>query len=257
MGILFISIIAFIGSTLTFFSGFGLGTLLLPVFILFFPVSVAIGLTAIVHFLNNLYKLVLVGHTADRKTIIKFSLPAIPAAFLGSFLLTEMSLIEPIYTYTIFHHNFKIEYVKLGVAILMMLFSLLEIHPKLSQLTVDKKYLSLGGMLSGFFGGLSGHQGALRSVFLIRVGLSKEAFIGTGVVTASLVDVTRLIVYGVKFSEFNFLQNKTILIVAVSSAFIGAFFGNKLLKKVTLKSIRYLVSILLFIIAILLGAGVI
>jgi len=45
-----ICLAAFLASALTFFSGFGLGTILMPVFALFFPVEVAIGLTAIVHF---------------------------------------------------------------------------------------------------------------------------------------------------------------------------------------------------------------
>ena len=61
------------------------------------------------------------------------------------------------------------------------------------------KYIPLGGALSGFFGGLSGQQGALRSAFLIRTGLNKETFIGTSVVSAVVVDVSRLIVYGVTF----------------------------------------------------------
>ena len=52
--ILVICATAFIGSGLTLVSGFGLGTLLVPVFGLFFPIEVAISLTAIVHFLNSL-----------------------------------------------------------------------------------------------------------------------------------------------------------------------------------------------------------
>jgi len=54
---------------------------------------------------------------------------------------------------------------------------LLEMSPRFQQWSLDKKYLPLGGLLSGFFGGLSGHQGALRSAFLIKSGLSKESFI--------------------------------------------------------------------------------
>jgi len=38
-------------------SGFGLGTLLLPVFALFFPLPVAIAATALVHLANNFFKL--------------------------------------------------------------------------------------------------------------------------------------------------------------------------------------------------------
>ena len=57
MEYLIICVVCLVTSALTLFSGFGLGTLLLPAFALFFPVDVAVGLTAIVHFLNNLFKL--------------------------------------------------------------------------------------------------------------------------------------------------------------------------------------------------------
>jgi len=40
MEIIIISIVAFLTAILTFFSGFGLGTLLTPVFMLFFPVDI-------------------------------------------------------------------------------------------------------------------------------------------------------------------------------------------------------------------------
>ena len=257
MEILVISIVAFIGSGLSFFSGFGLGTILLPAFALFFPVEVAIGLTAIVHFLNNLYKLILVGPHADKSVLLRFSLTALPAAFLGSYLLTEVSHLEPIHTYFINGREFNIEIVKLAISFLIIIFLLFEVLPKLSNWTVDKKYLPLGGFLSGFFGGLSGHQGALRSAFLIRTGLSKEAFIGTGVETACLIDITRLIVYGSQFSKTHFFNNTTTLIVATGAAFIGAFAGNKLLKKATFKMVQKFVTIMLFIISIILGAGLI
>lgn len=54
--ILLIAVVAAGASLLTFFSGFGLGTMLLPVFLLFFPVDLAIAMTAVVHFLNNIFK---------------------------------------------------------------------------------------------------------------------------------------------------------------------------------------------------------
>jgi hypothetical protein len=47
----------------------------------------------------------------------------------------------------------------------------------------------VGGILSGFFGGLSGIQGAIRSAFLVKSGLKKEAYIATGVVIACFVDI--------------------------------------------------------------------
>lgn len=53
MEIIIISLVAFFVAILTFFSGFGLGTILTPIFMIFFPVDLAIGLTGIVHFFNN------------------------------------------------------------------------------------------------------------------------------------------------------------------------------------------------------------
>jgi len=72
---------------------------------------------------------------------------------------------------------------------------LLALRLLLKDAGFDRRYLPLGGVLSGFFGGLSGHQGALRSAFLIRCGLSQEAFVATGIVAACLVDLARLAVY--------------------------------------------------------------
>lgn len=61
-----ICLVAFLTSGLTLFSGFGLGTLLLPVMALFFPIDAAIALTAVVHCLNNLFKFALLGRYPTR-----------------------------------------------------------------------------------------------------------------------------------------------------------------------------------------------
>ncbi|HVJ89789.1 MAG TPA: hypothetical protein VM580_08275 [Labilithrix sp.] len=57
--------VALIASGLTFFSGFGLGTLLLPAFSIFFELEIAVALTASVHFLDGIFKLALVGRHAN------------------------------------------------------------------------------------------------------------------------------------------------------------------------------------------------
>ncbi len=86
--ILVISILAFFISILTFFSGFGLGTLLTPVFLIFFPAEFAITATGIVHLLNNIFKWFLIRKNIDWLTVKNFGLPAIIAAFLLFFIAT-------------------------------------------------------------------------------------------------------------------------------------------------------------------------
>ena len=253
---LIICLVALFGSALTFFSGFGLGTILVPVFALFFPIELAIALTAIVHFLNNLFKLSLIGKNINKKTVLDFGIPSIFGAIVGAYLLTFISKMNPIFEYTFYDHTFQVMPVKLTIAILLLLFALFEIIPKLSQLEFDTKYLKIGGLLSGFFGGLSGNQGALRTVFLIRANLSKESFIATGAVIACIVDVIRLSVYGDQIFK-NTELNYSLIIISTISAFIGAFIGNKLLKKVTIVTIKYVVSVVLIIFSFLLGLGII
>lgn len=251
-----IPLIAFLGSGLTLFSGFGLGTILVPVFGLFFPIELAIVLTAIVHFLNNIFKLILFGKNADKKTIIRFGIPSIVSAFIGAYILTVISDIDPIFRYTLSGKQFAVTPVKLVIALLMFSFALFEFVPKFKKLEIDKKYLPLGGFLSGFFGGLSGNQGALRTAFLIKTNLSKETFIATGVVLACLVDVSRLSIYSKQIIENRGELNVPLVSVATLAAFLGAFIGNKLLKKITIDFIQALVAIMLLLFSVLLGAGI-
>jgi uncharacterized membrane protein YfcA len=252
-----ICLAALLGSGLTLFSGFGLGTLLVPVFGLFFPIEIAIVLTAIVHFLNNLFKLVLLGKKANIQVVLRFGIPAIVFAFLGAYLLSLLSHSLPLWNYKLAHRTFEIMPIKLTIGILLLFFSLFEVIPSLAKLQFDKKYLPLGGVLSGFFGGLSGNQGALRAAFLIRANLSKESFIATGVVIACLVDISRLSMYSKQIIEHHEQFDYRLLTLATLSAFVGAYFGNKLLKKATIKTIQNLVTALLVVFSILLIMGVI
>ena len=250
-----ICLAALISSGLTLFSGFGLGTLLMPVFAIFFPVEIAIALTAIVHFLNNLFKLALLGKHADKTVVLKFGIPAFVTAFVGAKLLLMLSDLEPLASYDLLSGHFEIMPVKTIIALLLVVFALFELLPKLGTVSFDRRYLPLGGALSGFFGGLSGNQGALRSAFLVRCGLSKESFIATGVVIACIVDFTRITVYGSHLATAGKIENMPLLFAATISAFFGAFIGNRLMTKVTMRTIQILVSGMLFGIALALGLG--
>ena len=144
----------------------------------------------------------------------------------------------------------------------MLFFAFIELKPGLEKLSFDTRYIPLGGALSGFFGGISGHQGALRTAFLIRAGLDKEVFIGTIVISAVIVDISRLIVYGATFfsKDFEVLKNQggiELVLAGTLAAFLGAFIGSKLLNKITMRNIRILVGVLLFLLALSLGIGIV
>ena len=257
MEYILIPIVALLASALTFFSGFGLGTLLLPAFALFFPIDVAIALTAIVHFFNNAFKFILVKKHINWKITLQFGLPALLFSFLGAFLLDKITNANILTEYSLNHKVFQITLMKIIVAFLLIFFALFELIPKLKNLQFPEKYLPIGGILSGFFGGLSGHQGALRSAFLTKVGLSKEAFIATGVIIACMIDVSRMSVYFTNISKVKDSLNFNLIFVATLAAFIGVYFGNKLVKKITINTIQKIVAFMIIVFAMALGLGII
>lgn len=250
MDLLIVCIASLLASALTLFSGFGLGTLLMPVVALFFPLELAIAMTAMVHLANNLFKIGFLGRRADHSVLLKFGLPAIATAFVGAALLTYLGEVRPLYEYQALGSNRQVSVLKLVIGVLIVSFVVLELSPTFSKAALDRKWLPLGGAISGFFGGLSGHQGAFRSMFLIKARLEKEVFVATGVVLAVMVDLSRLIIYGFGVSTHAEAVEWLLVIGASVSAFIGAYIGAKVLKKVTLRSVQLVVSALLIVVGI-------
>ena len=252
---------ALVVSGLTLFSGFGLGTVLMPAFALFFPIPLAVAATAVVHLANNLFKVFLVGRKADWHVVARFALPAALAALLGAFLLASFEQSSSLWSYQTGGRTHEVTVLKLVIGLLIIAFALFELLPRFQNLVFDRKYLPLGGILSGFFGGLSGHQGALRSAFLIKADLKKEAFIGTGTVSAVIVDVVRLGAYGVSFYAAKLGQVPKelagLLLAATLAAFLGAFFGVRFMKKVTLRAVQQIVGWMLILIGCGMAAGLI
>ncbi len=255
MTLFFAALVAFSAALLTFFSGFGLGTILLPAFALFVPIEFAVALTAIVHLFNNIFKVLLVHEHIDYKIVRHFGIFAVLSAFFGAFCLNYLDTKTVLYTYTCCGKQFDILLLNAIMATIMLFFALYELIPALQKLAFDEKYLPIGGVLSGFFGGLSGHQGALRSAFLLRLGLEKQAFIATGVIIACLIDFTRLAVYSTKLENAIGLIDYKILIISILAAFSGSYFGNKFIQKITLKTVQVAVAIGLIIFAICFALG--
>lgn len=259
MEYIIICTVAIMVSALTFFSGFGLGTLLVPAFALFFPIPLAIAATAVVHLANNIFKLGLIGKNANWPIALKFATPALFTAAIGAALLTYFDTIEPLYTYQLAGKTYQVTVIKLTIGIIISFFALFDLLPRFKKLSFDAKFMPLGGAISGLFGGLSGNQGALRSAFLIKAGLSKEAFIGTGVVIAIIIDVSRLLVYGFSYYQSSISFNEAgisgYVVAATLAAFIGAMIGKKLLTKITMRALQIFVGILLITVGISMAFG--
>lgn len=256
MDYLIIAFAVLFAAALTFFSGFGLGTIMLPVFSIFFPLPVAIGATAIVHISNNLFKFGMLYKNVHVGTVLRFGIPAMVFAFLGAYTIEWMGKADILTSYEFGGRTNEITILKLVIGGLMIFFAWFDLDPRLSHLQVNKKWIPLGGVLSGFFGGISGHQGAFRATFLTKSGLNKEQFIATSTTIAIAIDISRITVYAGTIDFTALANEKMLMITGIIFAFIGTFFGKELLKKTTLKGIQRVVGVMLFIMGGLFIAGI-
>ena len=193
MEIAILILISFGASWLTFFCGFGLGTMLTPVFyMLFKDLEIAIAATTVVHFLNNVFKFILMKKSVNWNVAIPFGLAAIPAAIIGASLLVNYTDFS-VFSYSLFGSPKEIFALNLTFGVILIAFSLIELIPSWS-IVFSKQKLWIGGAISGFFGGLSGHQGALRTAFLVKYQLKKE--VGSVVATTTIDPAN-----GTRFSE--------------------------------------------------------
>lgn len=259
MDIAVIAIVAALASALTLYSGFGLGTILLPAFVLFFPVPEAVAATGIVHLLNNLFKGTLLRNRADWRTVLTFGVPAVPAAVLGAWVLYWLGDTPLLFEWTALGQRFGPTGAGLIIGALMIVFALLELQRWFHQLRAPARLMPLGGLLTGFFGGLTGQQGAVRSMFLLRSGLSAERFIATGVMIAILIDISRLSTYAASFLSTGLNlsgREGALIVVGTLSAFFGAYVATRRLRKTTIGTVRYSVAALMLVIGMAMAAGI-
>lgn len=240
MNILVILFITFLTAGLTLLTGFGLGTVMTPVFTFFYDVKIAILMVAIIHFLNNLLKLGLFWKEVDLSVIRRFGIISIVGALLGAFL--------QLYIYS--------DGLKIFLGIVLIILGGRELLPQRKKWTMPKKIDFLGGLASGLLGGLVGNQGAIRSAYLLNYNISKETFIATGTMIACLVDVSRIPVYLIYHHQL-LLDKWKILSVVTIVTFIGTIIGKRLLKRVSLENFKKLVAVMVVILGILLVSTIV
>ena len=97
----------------------------------------------------------------------------------------------------------------------------------------------------------------------MKLGLDRDAYVGTSAACAALVDVTRLGVYfaGAALFTKDFGAaaegNWALIGAGCLAAFAGSTIGSRLVKKVTLSTVQAIVTALLLITGLAMIAGVI
>ena len=83
----------------------------------------------------------------------------------------------------------------LVVGLALIILPILSVTERWTKLRLPEAEDRVGGFGSGFLGGLTGHQGALRALFLRKRLPDKVAYAATASILALMVDLSRIPVY--------------------------------------------------------------
>ncbi|MBI4090713.1 MAG: sulfite exporter TauE/SafE family protein, partial [Candidatus Komeilibacteria bacterium] len=212
---------------------FGMSTLMSPVLVIFFPPVEAIFLVAIIHWFGDVWKVTLFRQGFNLRLLALFGVIGLATSYLGAFVSLGA--------------NQNILLRLLG-AFLISYAVFLIFQPKFRIPAGNATALS-GGALSGFFAGMFGIGGAIRSMFLSAFDLPKAVYIATAGAIGILVDSTRIITYfagGVALPQE--LRYGLLLFIPIS--FLGARVGKKVVDKIPQNKFRIVVAVFLLAIGV-------
>lgn len=224
---------AFLAEVMGTMAGFGAATVLTPIATLFMDVKTAIAIVACFHLFGNTSRLYFFWRQIQWRVWAQFGIVGILASWLGSHLTAHLS--------------------SALVGLLLGVFLVLYVGYSLAwpggmQLPRSAATLVGGGLFSGLIAGLIGTGGAIRSACLLAAGLLKEAYLGTSAAIALVVDATRVPVYLAE--EFVPSRMAPLLISLVLVAFLGAWCGQRLVRRISPVAFRRFVLLMLLVMGI-------
>jgi uncharacterized membrane protein YfcA len=160
-------------------SGFGIGSLLTPLLALQAGTKTAVAAVSIPHLVGTAIRFVSLRGSLDRGLLWRFGLTSAAGGLAGALL--NVSAPSPALT------------IVLGS--LLVFAGAAQITGAAQRWRFHGSVAWIAGAVSGFFGGLVGNQGGIRSAAMLGFDLPKERFVATATAIALFVDAARMPVY--------------------------------------------------------------
>ena len=215
---------AFLAAALTVPAGFGLSTMLTPMVLLIMSPHEAVAVVAVVHGAHNAGKFLALRDSVDFSAFRHYGIWLVVGAVIGAALQSKVPQ-DPLLAL---------------IGAFLILLPLLTLSESWTGIRIPEANDRIGGFGSGFMGGLSGHQGALRAMFLTRRLPDKMAYAATASVLALCVDLSRIPVY-LYFRPEEIGEHLQVTLLLVVAALLGVRAGKRWLEAMKAEWIHKLV----------------
>lgn len=233
MEIVYIALLTILASGIGTITGFGTSTILIPILLLYLPLPETLLVVGVIHLSGDIWKMILFKKGFDWKLVLTFGITGIITSYIGAMIVFSAS--QDILLRIL--GGFMLAYV------IFLLFKPGFKIPKKNMTAIT------GGGLSGFFAGIFGVGGAIRTLFLSAFDLPKAVFIATTGAIAFLIDSTRITTYlvnGVRLDDL-FLWG---FLAFIPASFAGTALAKKVVDKIPQKWFRMVVALFLFVMGI-------
>ena len=217
-------IAALVASILAAVAGFGGAVIMLPVLVWAVGIQDAIPILTVAQLIGNLSRVIFNNRELRWPVVWRFALGAVPAAVIGGIIFATAPAAALVRL--------------LGVFLIVMVVYRHTRWGKSARLTL-RGFIPLGAA-SGILSAVLGTVGPFAAPFFLSYGLIKGAYIGTEAMTAVIMHITKLGVYG----SYSLIGIHTLLIgVAIGAVMIlGTYVGKRLLNKVPENIFPYIIE---------------
>lgn len=218
--------------------GFGIGSLLTPFFATAIGMDVAVAAVTLPHLVATAFRCYRMRRAIDREVLIRFGMLSAVGGLCGAFAYARLG-------------PTSLTAVLGGLLVLTAVANLTGVFARMRP---QGGLVAAFGLASGFFGGIAGNQGGLRSAALTAFSLSPPAFVATSTATGLLVDLARTPVYASVSADALWTLRGSIA-TATLGVVVGTVVGERILFGLSPATYRRVLSVAVGLLGIWLLAG--
>ena len=209
-------------------AGFGVGSILTPLFNLRYDIKLAVAAVSIPHVVCTAVRFWRMRQHLDRQVLKTFGVTSAVGGLAGAVLQRYVTSTN----------------VTVVFAVLLTFAGTASLTGISERLRFGRATGWVAGALSGLLGGLVGNQGGIRSAGLLGYDLSPAAFVATATAVALVIDGVRMPVYLV--AEWDgLLALAPLIAVTTAGGVFGTIAGERVLNRIPPRAFRKLVGVLL------------
>jgi uncharacterized membrane protein YfcA len=221
------------GGAVASVAGFGIGSLLTPAIALTTGAKLAVAAVSLPHAIGTSIRFWRFRREVDWKVVRSFGFTSAAGGLTGALLNTWATS----------------RALELVFGSLLVLAGASQVTGYAKRWRLRGGLAWLGGALSGFFGGLVGNQGGIRTAAMLGFEVNKRQFVATTTAVALLIDMARVPIY-LAVETATLARMWPTIVVASIGVIIGTLFGEKLLARLPESRFRVVVGVLLLLLGV-------